>query len=424
MNIEDKENQFEISPIVVSDQKNFFVIVGANNSGKSTFLRCVQSTKFASSYMVNVNRTVLKGEGAIDKVYQGNYIPFVEESRRFTTDNSEKRTQALQDFFGLNDSDRQPIIEWYNKYFPNPIYEERENPENSASPMLLKVGGDSITKQGSGMRSTLEIFIKLFDPAIGVLCIDEPELGLEPLLQKHLFKAIKDKASATKKIFIATHSHHFLDYEDESNNFICYRNSREKINIKPADDIKQIIFRLLGNTLSSMLLPEHIIVLEGTSDTTYLNKCLLILSKKGYSIHNSGSDTNIRYAVNSITQFLKFNKENLSVYRNKIYVIADKQMNDINIREWKKLLSNDSQLKVLPKNGIEYFYPERILQEIFNSQESREKIIDAFLKANPNAFNEVRITKVQLAQRVSEIIQTSDLDDTTNELFNFLKNLP
>jgi predicted ATP-dependent endonuclease of OLD family len=424
MEITDDEKQFE-SPITLPENENFFVIVGANNSGKTTLLRSITKTKFASSYMVSVNRTVLRGEGAIDKIYQGNYIGFLEDARRHSDDNTEKRTQALQDFFGLNDDERKPIIEWYNSHFPSPIYEERENPSNSASSMLLKVDNNSITKQGSGMRSTLEIFIKLFDPYVRVLCIDEPELGLEPRLQKYLFLAIKGKASQTKKIFIATHSHHFLDYEDESNNFVCTRNSNGLISVKPSGDIKQIIFRLLGNTLSSLLLPENIIVLEGSSDTTYLNKCLLLLNKKGYASHSSGSDTNISYAVNSITQFLKFNKGNLSVYKDKIYVIADQQMKDINIREWKKLLPNElRQLKVLPQNGIEYFYPERILQQIFNTHLSRRDIIEGFLKSSPNAFNGFRLTKVQLAQKVSEVIDAGDLTDTKNDLFEFLKSLP
>lgn len=425
MEIKDQESQFEIDPISAADDKHFFVIVGANNAGKSTLLRSIHKTKMATSYMVDVNRTILRGEGAIDKNYQNSYNAYRENFRNSSDDNSEKSMQTLQDFFKLDDDARKPIIEWYNKYFPNKIYEERENPSNSASPLLLKVNSISITKQGSGMRSTLEIFVRLFDPLIQVLCIDEPELGLEPFLQKYLFQAIKDKASPSKKIFLATHSHHFLDYDDIQNNYVCARNSNGKINLTVVDDLHPVIFRLLGNTLASLMLPENVIVMEGTSDTTYLGKCLTLLNKQHYVVHNSGSDSNIKYAVNAITQFLKFNQKNLPVYKNNIFVIADIQFNDVNLREWKRILpDNKKQLKVLSKNGIEYFYPTEILQAIFNCKDSRDEIISKYLAANPNSFNDVRLTKIELAQKVSSLLADNHLKEQNNELYDFLISLP
>ncbi|MBI1326199.1 MAG: AAA family ATPase [Alphaproteobacteria bacterium] len=287
MNITDTEKQFEKNPLAFPDNKNFFVIVGSNNSGKSTLLRAINKTYEPDSYLVSVNRTILKGEGPLDKNYQNNYRGYTAGLRRAEDDNFEKSIYALQDFFNLKNLQREPIVNWYNNYFPNQMIEEREDPENDASPMFLKVNGHSITKQGSGMRSVLEIFVKLFDPTIKILCIDEPELGLEPILQKYLFRAIKDKASNDKKIFISTHSHHFLDREEE-NNYVCKRNSAGKIYIDQTNDLKEIIFRLLGNTLSGFLLPEKIVIVEGGSDDIYLSGCLKLLGKTDCSAHNSG----------------------------------------------------------------------------------------------------------------------------------------
>ena len=63
MEILDKEEQFQINPITLPDNKNFFVIVGRNNSGKSTLLRAIiKNQEEGSSYLVNVNRTVLTGD--------------------------------------------------------------------------------------------------------------------------------------------------------------------------------------------------------------------------------------------------------------------------------------------------------------------------------------------------------------------------
>jgi hypothetical protein len=367
---------------------------------------------------------VLTGDGSPDKNYLKNYPTFTSNIVNRDDDNHIRETRPLQDFFNLKDKDRLPILEWYNKYFPNQINEEREDLENQASPMLLKSNGFPITKQGSGMRATLEIFIKLFDPKIKVLCIDEPELGLEPRLQKYLFTALKEKATPDKKIILATHSHHFLDIENKDNNYICQRDSHNKIAVTTIDDLKPIIFQLLGNTLSSFLLPERILVLEGPSDTTFLNKCLAMLSKNGYSIHNSGGSGNIKYAVNSITQFLNFHKTELAVYKDKIFVIADRPTGDAVIREWEKLLGDRKRLCVLSEEAIEYYYPEYLLQSVFSSTESRKGIVTGYLKNNPNGFNGTQMPKTVLAKYMAENITDNDLDDKTNELFTFLKELP
>ncbi len=426
MEILDKEEQFQINPITLPDNKNFFVIVGRNNSGKSTLLRAIiKNQEEGSSYLVNVNRTVLTGEGPPLKNYKDSYNDLTNIAASRDNDNYLRETQPLQDLFNLRNEERQEIVNWYNNHFPKKMIEERENVQNDASSMLLKIDGFPITTQGSGIRATLEIFIKLFDPSIKILCIDEPELGLEPSLQKYLFRALKERASSDKKIIIATHSHHFLDLEDVGSNYVCKRNSGNKISITKVEDndLQSIIFRLLGNSLSSFLLPEKIIILEGPSDATFLDKCLSLLSKQGFAIHDSGGNGNQKYAINSITQFLKFNKNKLPVYKDKIFVLADKSK-DINTREWTKLLKSEKRVKILKKGAIEYYYPEHILQSIFNTKYLREKIIKDYLKNDPNGFNGQQISKTDLAELVAEKIKLRDIDEKNNELFDFLRNLP
>lgn len=422
MNITDHEDQFESNPTILPDDKNVLIIVGGNNSGKSTFLRSITKTLGGDAYRVDVNRTILKGEGAQNKSYVDNYQGYFSQLQSSDTDNFEKSIQTLQDLFLLKDTERTPVIDWYNKYFPNHIYEEREDPENSASPMFLKVNGFPITKQGSGMRATLEIFIKLFDPKIKVLCIDEPELGLEPYLQKYFFQALKDKATAEKKIIIATHSHHFLVYDDVASNFVCERNSSGRIQISPVENLKNVIFRLLGNSLSSFLLPEKILILEGPSDTTFLYTVLALSNKEQYAIHGSGGSGSITYAVNSITQFLKFNEAQLPVYKDNLYVMVDKPTKDLAVREWQKLLGNTNKICTLGKNGVEYYYPERILQEVFNTTEPVDTIVDNYLREGE--FNDKRLSKTELARVVAKNLTEEDIHDLDNQLFKFVNDLP
>lgn len=422
MEIGSSEGQLRDTPTVLPNQ-NLYVIVGGNNSGKSTFLREVMKTFPNEAYRVDVNRTILMGEGAQNKGYLNNIPSYMNDYRGQTDDNTQKNTQTLQDFFSLKDPQRAKVLDWYNQYFPNRIYEEREDKDNSASPMLLKVNGFSITKQGSGMRSTLEIFIKLFDPTIQILCIDEPEMGLEPYLQKYLFQAIKEKASNEKKIIIATHSHHFLDLETIENNFVCQRDVDGKIFLSPVEELEPVIFRLLGNTLSSFLLPERVLILEGPSDTTFLLRVLELAAKNDYSIHNSRGIGNITYAMQAITQFLRFNRAHLPVYNERVFVVVDKPGRDILVREWRNIVPDPRQVCTLSKNGIEYYYPERILQEVFNTTATAQQIIDGYL-AHGETFNGITKTKVELSKVVASKIEAADLNDEQNELFIYIRTLP
>jgi predicted ATP-dependent endonuclease of OLD family len=427
MEINSSENQFARAPIQLPDDKHFFVIVGGNNSGKSTFLREVAKTFQRQSYRIDVNRTILRGEGAQQQNYEQNRVNWNNTLLSAQDDNFQKDTQTLQDFFLLNDDQRKPIIQWYNDYFPTRLYEEREKVDNDASPKLLKANGYSITKQGSGMRSTIEIFIRLFDPTVKVLCIDEPELGLEPILQKFLFQAIKDKASDDKKIFIATHSHHFLDLEDQTNNYVCTRNENNLITLEQVTDLQNVIFRLLGNTLSSYLLPDNVIILEGPSDTTFLKRALELLNKTSYKIQNSRGIGNVSYAFQAITQFLRFNQNLNPVYIERVYVLVDRvhRNQDTLLREWRRIVPNpERQVCVLDQNGIEYYYPERILQQIFNTTDNRETIIAEYLKENPNKYNDITKSKVELSQEVAALVTAEDLANPENQLFRFLTNLP
>ena len=104
-------------------------------------------------------------------------------------------------------------------------------------------------------------------------------------------------------------------------------------------------------------------------------------------------------------------------------MIADKPTGDIIIREWKKLLGDESKIKSLSKNGIEYYYPERIVQAIFGSNKSIDTIIKSYLVKDPNEFNGIKLTKTELATKVASDLTEKDLSDKDNELFNFLRNL-
>ncbi len=88
------------------------------------------------------------------------------------------------------------------------------------------------------------------------------------------------------------------------------------------------------------------------------------------------------------------------------------------------MLLGDDHVCVLPKNGIEYFYPQRILQSVFDTADSLDQIVDAYLASNPNGYNGKDISKTQLAKVIAEELTVADVDAGGNELFDFLRTLP
>lgn len=422
--ITDHENQLYVNPTLLGEG-NFKVIVGENNSGKSTLLRFICKGR-QDAHFVNVNRAVITGEGSLNKDYINNKVGFSAQVKDALDDNVEgKNLQILQELMSLSDSDRKRVINYYNKYFPNKASIKREDPKNTASAKLLMMNGHSIRKQGSGARAILEILIKLFDPSIRTLCIDEPEFALEPKLQKHLLNALKERIPE-KQIILATHSYLFLDREDISNNYICRRDSKKMIRVeklKNEIELRNVIFRLLGSDLSDLSLPDKLVIVEGPSDLAFIKKIVQLKGKK-HSIFEATGDSKIKPTLEGITNFLRFVTDLAPVYLDRIWVIADKQTDNLKVREWRKLLGkpkDQGKILVLTYEGIEFYYPTKLLQQIFNTRDPKEKIVKTFLRSSPNGYNGINITKKELAQKVVDAVDENNIE--ANELVSFVEKL-
>ena len=63
MDIGDSEQQFREEIITFPDEQSFVVIVGQNNSGKSTILRSIlRQVGVVEAFRIDVNRTSLQGK--------------------------------------------------------------------------------------------------------------------------------------------------------------------------------------------------------------------------------------------------------------------------------------------------------------------------------------------------------------------------
>ena len=205
-----------------------------------------------------------------------------------------------------------------------------------------------------------------------IVLIDEPELHLHADLQKNLLNFLKQKVFQT---VISTHSHIFLDKEQPNNNYILEDLDNPEIMAMPTTkiDLADLQFRLLGNSIDDLYIPESILVVEGLNDKKVLQKCLVLLNFDNINIQivPAGGEDKIpdkldRYSE-VLNEILKKDKWYSNALNKVVKIIIDGDVTEgrVNNMAIEYSLDKDKQLyHINPTNQycLEYLLPESLVK--------------------------------------------------------------
>lgn len=143
------------------------------------------------------------------------------------------------------------------------------------SDILVRMDGKTLplSSLGTGIHEVIILASAATLLENSILCVEEPELHLHPLLQRKLIQYLASDKTSNQYIF-TTHSAHLLDTEDAEIFHVRNINGKTTVEAISSTKDKSRICHDLGYKASDILQANCLIWVEGPSDRIYLNHWL------------------------------------------------------------------------------------------------------------------------------------------------------
>ena len=357
------------------------ILSGANNCGKSLALKVLRETlgpratillcdRFAQ---VDAIQTVPANRDE-DTERQHEFQQFC-MTRSRVVNSDDNHTHLAQLISRFKNSTRRRVFELCGEIVGGHFSIESIDPDNEFSSRYVSLDGFPLSSASAGTRLTMTLVAACMDSRFDTLLIDEPEIGLSPSAQAKVARYMLDPDRRRthfphlKRLYVATHSHLFLDRGEIGNNFRVTRNP-DAVMLTPVAsmaEFHQLQFNMLGNELESMFLPSAVVMVEGPSDYAVIGRALrLRYPGKRITVIDAGTESEMDKKMKILADWL--GDVSQSPYRQRIFFALDAVIS-IGKRgtrsKLEKLGAEPANIVQWSKNGIEYYYPDAIVRDLF-----------------------------------------------------------
>ncbi|MEW6047523.1 MAG: AAA family ATPase [Bacillota bacterium] len=229
---------------------------------------------------------------------------------------------------------------------PSPASRREAAAEMDVDEFLVEVNG-------SGIREALRLILDVEFKQPNVLLIEEPEIHLHPGLETVVMDYLKTVSSKCQ-VFLSTHSTNFLDRSGSGNIYMVSKEQATTIRLVDSEEAEAEVLEQLGVRLSSLLLFDRILFVEGPSDEEVLRHWAKALNVNlarlnvGF-VHLRGARNFGHFAAAETLSFLR--KRQAQMW----FLIDRDELDESAIEKLRNTLGDLAVLKVLERRELENY---------------------------------------------------------------------